>query len=105
MLYTAVLNNSSINTDWRDQAAPAVMSNAIRARADAIADLQILLEAAPSDPTLLASLSEDLRYLVDRAPHELSDLLPELKAIRNGELGSMIESIIPGLVAHLIKAS
>ncbi len=85
--------------------SPALDAADIRARADAIADLQILLEAAPSDPTLLASLSEDLRYLVDRAPHELSDLLPELKAIRNGELGSMIESIIPGLVAHLIKAS
>jgi hypothetical protein len=77
----------------------------IRARADAIADLQMLLDAAPTDPALLASLSEDLRYLVDRAPHELSDLLPELKAIRSGELGLLVSSIIPGLVAHLVKAS
>jgi hypothetical protein len=77
----------------------------VRARADAIADLQVLLEAAPIDTALLTSLSEDLRQLVDRAPHELSELLPELKAIRNGNLGPMVDSIIPGLVAHLIKAS
>jgi DNA repair exonuclease SbcCD nuclease subunit len=84
---------------------PALDAADIRARNDAIADLQVLLEAAPSDQALLASLAEDLRHLVDRAPHELSELLPELKAIRNGELGPMIESIVPGLVAHLIKAS
>ena len=78
---------------------------AIRARADAIADLQVLLDAAPTDAAFLASLSEDLRYLVDRAPHELPDLLPELKAIRHGELGPIVAAIIPGLVAHLIKAS
>ena len=89
----------------RLETSPAMDAEDIRARADAIADLQVLLDAAPSDPALLASLSEDLRYLVDRAPHELSDLLPEIKAIRSGELGPMVASIIPGLVAHLVKAS
>lgn len=89
----------------RLETSPAMDAEMIRARADAIADLQVLLEAAPTDPVLLASLSEDLRTLVDRAPHELSERLPELKAIRSGELGPMVTSIIPGLVAHLVKAS
>jgi hypothetical protein len=89
----------------RLETSPAMDAVDIRARADAIADLQVLLDAAPTDSALLASLSEDLRYLVDRAPHELSDLVPELKAIRSGELGPLVSSIIPGLVAHLVKAS
>ncbi len=89
----------------RLETSPAMDAEMIRARADAIADLQVLLDAAPMDPVLLASLSEDLRTLVDRAPHELFDLLPELRAIRSGEFGPMIASIIPGLVAHLVKAS
>jgi DNA repair exonuclease SbcCD nuclease subunit len=89
----------------RLETTPAMSASDIRARADAIADLQILLEAAPTDPALLSSLLEDLRYLIDRAPHDLADHLPELKAIRNGDLGPMIESIIPGLIAHLIKES
>jgi len=89
----------------RLETSPAMDADMIRVRADAIADLQVFLDAAPTDPVLLASLSEDLRTLVDRAPHELSDLLPELKSIRSGEMGSMVASIIPGLVAHLVKAS
>lgn len=89
----------------RLETSPAMDAEDFRARADAIADLQLLLDAAPTDSALLASLSEDLRYLVDRAPHELSELLPELKAIRGGELGPLVASIIPGLVAHLVKAS
>ena len=89
----------------RLETSPAMDAEMIRARADAIADLQVFLDAAPTDPVLLASLSEDLRTLVDRAPHELSDLLPELKSIRSGEMGSKVASIIPGLVAHLVKAS
>lgn len=89
----------------RLETSPAMAAKDIRARADAIADLQVLLDAAPTDSALLASLSDDLRYLVDRAPHELADLMPELKAIRSGELGPMVASIIPGLVAHLVKAS
>lgn len=89
----------------RLETSPAMAAKDIRARADAISDLQVLLDAAPTDSALLASLSDDLRYLVDRAPHELADLMPELKAIRSGELGPMVASIIPGLVAHLVKAS
>lgn len=76
----------------------------VRARGDAIADLQTLLDRAPTDPDLIASLTDDLRQLTDRTPHELAALLPELDAIRRGEVGSLVAAVIPGLVAHLIKA-
>lgn len=76
----------------------------VRARGDAIADLQTLLDHAPSDPDLIASLTDDLRQLADRAPHELAALLPELDAIRRGEVGTLVAGVVPGLVAHLIKA-
>lgn len=88
----------------RVETTPAFDAAAVLARADAIADLQSLLDQAPSDPALLAALTEDLRYLADRTPHELTDTVPQLKAIRNGEVGPIIESVVPGLIAHLIKA-
>ncbi|MFZ4536327.1 metallophosphoesterase family protein [Propionivibrio sp.] len=88
----------------RVETTPVFDAAAVRARADAIADLQSLLDLAPADPALLAALTEELRYLADITPHELSDALPQLKAIRNGEVGAIIESVVPGLIAYLIKA-
>lgn len=88
----------------RVETIPVFDAAAIRSRSDAIADLQALLDEAPSDPALLAALTEDLRFLADRTPHELNSVLPQLQAIRNGEVGPIIESVVPGLIAHLIKA-
>ncbi len=83
---------------------PALDAATVRARSDAIADLQSLLDGAPTDPALLSSLTDELRLLADRTPHELNSALPQLQAIRNGEVGPIIESVVPGLIAHLIKA-
>jgi exonuclease SbcD len=88
----------------RVETTPALDAAAILLRADAVADLQSLLDEAPSDPALLAALTEELLLLAGRTPHELADALPQIKAIRNGEVGSIIESVVPGLIAHLIKA-
>lgn len=88
----------------RVETIPSLDASAVRARADAIADLQTLLDEAPTDPALLASLTEELRFLVDRSPHELADAVPQFQAIRNGEVGSIIASVVPGLIAHLIQA-
>ncbi|MDO9012375.1 MAG: DNA repair exonuclease [Gallionella sp.] len=73
----------------------------IAARSDAIADLQSFLAAAPEDEALLASLMEDLRPLVDRAPFELIQSLPEMDAIRNGNIAGIVKSVTPGLLAYL----
>ena len=77
----------------------------IVARSDAIADLQRFLDAAPEDAALLESLLEDLRPLVDKAPFELIQSVPELDAIRSGNLTGIVKSVTPGLLAYLAKSN
>ena len=89
----------------RINTSPAINANDIRARADAISDLQLILDNATNDPDFLQSLTADLQQLVDRSPQELSEHLPQLEAIRKGEVAPIVTSVVPGLVNHLIKAS
>jgi DNA repair exonuclease SbcCD nuclease subunit len=74
------------------------------ARSDAIADLQKFLDEAPADAALLASLLEDLRPLVDRVPMEVIQAVPELHAIRSGDVAGIVKSVTPGLLAYLATA-
>jgi exonuclease SbcD len=76
----------------------------LSARGDALADLQAFLAAAPEDPDLLKSLLDDLRPLVDRAPREILLALPELEAIRNGQVADLVRAVTPDLLAHLDRA-
>lgn len=75
----------------------------IRARADALSDLQDLLESAETDQNFLKSLQEDLLVLVNKAPLELQAAVPYFRAIRAGELAELIREVRPGLVSHLDK--
>ena len=75
--------------------------DALRSRSEAIADLKALLAGAPEDTDLIAALAEEFRPLVDRAPAELLQAVPELAAIRSGELADLVREVAPGLVAHL----
>ncbi len=77
----------------------------IIARSDAIADLQGFLDEAPEDAALLKSLMEDLRPLVDRAPFEIIKSVPELDAIRSGDVVGIVKSVTPGLLAYLAKSN
>jgi hypothetical protein len=76
---------------------------AVRARADALSDLQDLLHAAESDPDFLKSLQTELLGLVNKAPLELQTTVPYFKAIRSGDLESLVREVRPGLVSHLAK--
>ena len=76
---------------------------AVRARADALSDLQDLLHAAESDPDFLKSLQAELLGLVNKAPLELQTTVPYFKAIRSGDLESLVRDVRPGLVSHLAK--
>jgi exonuclease SbcD len=76
---------------------------AVRARTDALSDLQYLLEAAETDPDFLQSLQEDLLGLVNKAPLELQTMVPYFKAIRAGDLMELIREVRPGLVSFLTK--
>jgi DNA repair protein SbcD/Mre11 len=76
---------------------------AVRARADALSDLQELLESAETDPDFLKSLQDDLLGLVNKAPLELQTTVPYFKAIRSGDLVELVREVRPGLVSHLAK--
>lgn len=89
----------------RIETEPITDSAHIVARSDAIADLQRFLDAAPEDAALLESLLEDLRPLVDKAPFELIQSVPELDAIRSGNLTGIVKSVTPGLLAYLAKSN
>jgi DNA repair exonuclease SbcCD nuclease subunit len=75
----------------------------VRARADALSDLQDILQAAESDPEFLKSLQAELMGLVSKAPLELQTTVPYFKAIRSGDLEAFVREVRPGLVSHLAK--
>lgn len=73
-------------------------------RSDAIADLHALLANAPDDADFLKSLLDDFRPMVDKAPIELIKAVPELDAIRNGNVSDIVKTVSPGLLAYLAQA-
>ncbi|MDP2821210.1 MAG: DNA repair exonuclease [Sulfuritalea sp.] len=89
----------------RIETDPIIDVEHIAARSDAIADLQGFLAEAPDDAALLESLMEGLRPLVDRVPIELIHSIPELDAIRSGDVAGIVKSVTPGLLAYLSKAN
>lgn len=76
---------------------------AIRARGDAIADLQVLLDEAAADPDFLKGLRDDLMVLVSKAPLELQEAVPCFKDIRNADLAGLVRDVTPGLVSQLAR--
>jgi hypothetical protein len=48
---------------------------------------------------------EDLRPLVDKAPFELIQAVPELDAIRSGNVAGIVKSVTPGLLAYLAQSN
>ena len=89
----------------RLETQPLTDGSELALRTDALADLQRLLDQAPTDPGFLESLMQDLRPLVDKAPMELIRRLPELEAIRQGQVGELVKSVSPGLLAYLAQAN
>ncbi len=67
---------------------------------DALAELQALLAEAPADAALMQGLRDDFRQMLAKAP----DLLAEsaaLRQARDGDLGPVLDSVVPGLLARL----
>lgn len=83
---------------------PADNGESVRARADALSDLQDLLKSAETDEAFLKGLQEELLALVSKAPLELQSTVPYFKDIRVGELSGLVREVRPGLIAHLAKA-
>ncbi len=87
----------------RVETMPLIDKQAIEARADAVAELQVLLDTATDDPQLLRELIEDLQALVSKAPIELSDMVPQFPAIRQGDVADLVRTIAPTLLAQLAE--
>ena len=75
----------------------------LKARSDALSELQDLLVAAESDSAFLSALQTDLLGLVNKAPLELQAAVPYFGAIRSGDLVELISEVRSGLVSHLAK--
>ncbi len=82
--------------------SPALRPADFGARQDAISDLARLLDQAPRDPELKHSLLDDLQVLAGKVPGELLDLVPHLRAIRDGDVSALLEAVKPGLLARLV---
>lgn len=72
-------------------------------RADALADLQAILQEAQNDPAFLKALQADLLPLVTKAPIELQSSVTYFNDIRSGNLARLVEEVRPGLIAHLAR--
>jgi len=89
----------------RLETQPALGAVDLATRSDAIADLQKFLDEAPEDADLLESLLQDLRPLLDRMPLDVIHAVPELHAIRTGDMAGIVKSVTPGLLAYLAKSN
>jgi DNA repair exonuclease SbcCD nuclease subunit len=98
-----------INRLWVEKVCletePSVDAAQIATRSDAIADLQKYLAEAPTDAALLASLLEDLQPLVDKMPMEVIRGVPEIDAIRKGDMANLVKTVTPGLLAYLATSN
>jgi exonuclease SbcD len=80
---------------------PKNLTSAVAGRSDAIADLQALLVTAENDETFMKELQEDLMLLIGSLPQEVCATLPQLDAIRSGDVKELIRSVVPSLIDHL----
>ncbi len=81
--------------------SPELDAAAIEARSDAIADLQSILAEAGSAPEIRQRIIDDLMELVGKAPLELIDAVPELGAIKAGNIDNQLGKVSLGLIAHM----
>jgi len=89
----------------RLETEPAVDAAQLATRSDAIADLQKFLDEAPEDAALLEALLQDLRPLLDRMPLDVVRAVPELDAIRTGDMAGIVKAVTPGLMAYLATSN
>ena len=68
---------------------------------DALGDLQEILREAEQDPEFLHQLRSDLSAFTAKMPHELDALVPDLKALRAGDVQGLLAQIAPALLARL----
>jgi DNA repair exonuclease SbcCD nuclease subunit len=71
------------------------------ASADALSELETLLNEARTDEELTKQLRDAFAHMLGKVPHDLFPDAPQLAAIRGGELDAALDEVIPGLLARL----
>lgn len=89
----------------RLETAPVETQASISMRADAVAELQVLLTGAPRDNALLTSMHQELMTLVGKLPLEVVTAIPALEDVRAGRLEKLLQQTTPSLIAQLAKAA
>jgi DNA repair exonuclease SbcCD nuclease subunit len=84
---------------------PAEDPHTIKAREDAIAELQTMLESAADDPQLIIQLQQDFADVLSKTPRAVLDDVPELNAIREGQVAEVVHAVTPGLIARLSRSN
>ncbi|MGH8529787.1 MAG: metallophosphoesterase family protein [Nevskiales bacterium] len=74
-----------------------------QAREDALADLQTLMGKAADDPQFVADLKQDLADILGKAPRGVADEIAPLRAIKEGRIAEVVQSVSPGLIARLSR--
>lgn len=89
----------------RLETEPIESQESIGMRADAVAELQTLLDGASTDAELLKSMQQDLMTLIGKLPLEVINAIPALNEVRNGRLQELVEKTTPSLISQLAKAA
>lgn len=88
----------------RLETQPALDEAALTARKDAVAELAAMLAEAANDPELVADLGRELEEVLAKLPAELrSSEAPELRALRDGKLESLVRELAPSVLAQADK--
>lgn len=81
--------------------SPSLSPADYAARADAVSDLQTLLDEAAQDPELISLLANELQAFVGRVPAEVGDDAELLAIARSGDMAALIGRITPALLARI----
>lgn len=88
----------------RLETQPAFDEASLAARKDAVAELAGMLAEAASDPELISDLKRELEDVLAKLPAELrASEAPEIRALRDGQLESLVRELAPSILAQADK--
>ena len=64
-----------------------------------------MLDQAVDDEAFMEGLADELQQLVNRSPKALIDAVPDLAALRRGNLSELAKEISPALLSRLASDS
>lgn len=80
---------------------PALDADTLRARGDAVAQLQQALDQACADPDLLAAIADELQALAAKLLRPVADAVPELALAQGGDVAALVQQVKASLLARV----